>query len=110
MSRDFRHYLLQCKQRIDELLPQMLQNVGSEYADNEAQQELQTLFEASLYSVTNGGKRIRASLVYATAAALGKAPHGLDAVAAAVEMLHAYSLVHDDLPAMDDDDLRRGKA
>src|SRR5690606_2171141 len=64
MSRDFRHYLLQCKQRIDEVLPQLLQNIGSEYADNDAQQELQTLFDASLYSVTNGGKRVRASLVY----------------------------------------------
>lgn len=61
------------------------------------------------YAVTNGGKRVRPILVYATGEALGASIEQLDAPASAVEMMHAYSLVHDDLPAMDDDDLRRGK-
>ena len=56
-----------------------------------------------------GGKRLRALLVYATGEALGTAPELLDAPAVAVELIHAFSLVHDDLPAMDDDDLRRGR-
>lgn len=61
------------------------------------------------YASLNGGKRIRAALVYATAAALGVDADYLDFPACAVELIHAYSLVHDDLPCMDDDDLRRGK-
>lgn len=67
------------------------------------------LSEAMRYSVLGGGKRIRAILVYATGEALKIQSELLDPVAAAIEMLHAYSLVHDDLPCMDDDDLRRGK-
>jgi geranylgeranyl pyrophosphate synthase len=66
------------------------------------------LLEAMRYSVLGGGKRLRPILVYATGEALGAAPEALDAPAAAVELIHAYSLIHDDLPAMDDDDLRRG--
>jgi len=61
------------------------------------------------YSVLGGGKRIRPLLVYATGEALGIAIDYLDAPAAAIEMMHAFSLIHDDLPAMDDDELRRGK-
>jgi geranylgeranyl pyrophosphate synthase len=61
------------------------------------------------YSTLGGGKRIRPALVYATGEFLGVAPAALDAAAAAVEMIHVYSLIHDDLPAMDDDDLRRGR-
>jgi len=56
-----------------------------------------------------GGKRLRPYLVYATGELFGLAPINLDAPAAAVECIHAYSLIHDDLPAMDDDDLRRGQ-
>ncbi len=67
------------------------------------------LHQAMRYAVLGGGKRARPLLVYATAETLGLDPARLDAVAAAVECLHAYSLVHDDLPAMDDDDLRRGR-
>lgn len=67
------------------------------------------LQEAMLYAVTNGGKRVRPVLTYATGRALNVELDRLDVAACAVEMLHAYSLVHDDLPAMDDDDLRRGK-
>lgn len=64
---------------------------------------------AMRYSVTNGGKRVRPILAYATGKAMGIALERVDIPACSVEMLHAYSLVHDDLPAMDDDDLRRGK-
>ncbi len=64
---------------------------------------------AMIYAVTNGGKRIRPVLTYATGEALGSDLKNLDAPASAVEMVHAYSLVHDDLPAMDNDDLRRGQ-
>jgi farnesyl diphosphate synthase len=67
------------------------------------------LHAAMRYAVLGGGKRVRPVLVYATGAALGVESSRLDAAACAVEMVHAYSLVHDDLPAMDDDELRRGR-
>lgn len=67
------------------------------------------LHEAMRYAVLDGGKRARPLLVYATGEALDIPATVLDAPAAAVELIHAYSLVHDDLPAMDDDALRRGK-
>jgi geranylgeranyl pyrophosphate synthase len=67
------------------------------------------LHQALRYSVLGGGKRVRPILVYATANALGLSESDVDGAACAVEFIHAYSLVHDDLPAMDDDDLRRGK-
>lgn len=66
------------------------------------------LHEAMRYATLNGGKRIRPLLVYASGEMLGVPRHRLDAPAVAVELIHAFSLVHDDLPAMDDDDLRRG--
>jgi len=68
----------------------------------------QRLHAAMRYSVMGGGKRIRPVLVYATGAALDVPLEQLDGPAAAIELMHAFSLVHDDLPAMDDDDLRRG--
>jgi farnesyl diphosphate synthase len=67
------------------------------------------LREAMRYSVLGGGKRLRPTLVYLTGEALGAPLEQLDSPAAAVELIHVYSLVHDDLPAMDDDDLRRGR-
>lgn len=67
------------------------------------------LKEAMQYSLFNGGKRVRPIMVYAAADAIGEINSGTDHAAAAVEAIHAYSLIHDDLPAMDDDDLRRGK-
>ncbi|MFQ5609012.1 MAG: polyprenyl synthetase family protein [Woeseiaceae bacterium] len=67
------------------------------------------LHDAMRYAVFNGGKRVRPLLVYATGECIGVDEHLLDAPAAAIEFIHAFSLVHDDLPAMDDDDLRRGK-
>ncbi|NND53970.1 MAG: geranyl transferase [Gammaproteobacteria bacterium] len=68
-----------------------------------------SLHEAMRYSVLGGGKRIRPLLVYAAGVSLGANENQLDAPAAAIELMHAFSLVHDDLPAMDDDDLRRGR-
>jgi geranylgeranyl diphosphate synthase, type II len=67
------------------------------------------LEEAMRYSLLAGGKRIRPVLALATAEALGHAPDDVLALAGALEMIHTYSLIHDDLPAMDDDDLRRGQ-
>jgi farnesyl diphosphate synthase len=67
------------------------------------------LREAMQYSTLGGGKRLRPSLVYLTGESLGAPIAELDSPAAAVELIHVYSLVHDDLPAMDDDDLRRGR-
>ena len=67
------------------------------------------LHKAMRYAVLAPGKRVRPVLVYATASALGIDLKRVDGPAAAVEMIHAYSLIHDDLPAMDDDDLRRGR-
>ncbi len=69
----------------------------------------QVLHEAMRYAVLGSGKRIRPVLVYATGQALGTPTEALNGPACAVEFVHAYSLVHDDLPAMDDDDLRRGR-
>ncbi len=67
------------------------------------------LHEAMRYSVLGGGKRIRPALLFATARTLGLSEDTVEAAACAIEMMHVYSLVHDDLPAMDDDDLRRGR-
>lgn len=69
----------------------------------------QTLHSAMRYSVMGGGKRVRALLCYAAAELCGTDEPLADAAAAAVELIHAYSLVHDDMPCMDNDDLRRGK-
>ena len=67
-----------------------------------------TLESAMHYAALNGGKRVRPSLVYATGTAFNARKETMDAPACAIEFMHAYSLVHDDLPSMDDDDLRRG--
>lgn len=67
------------------------------------------LHSAMRYATLNGGKRIRAMLVYATGHLLALPSVLLDQLACSIELIHAYSLIHDDLPSMDDDDLRRGK-
>ena len=69
----------------------------------------QGLHRAMRYAVLGGGKRMRPLLVYAAGQIFGADEHAMDAPAMAVELIHAYSLVHDDLPAMDDDALRRGR-
>ncbi|MGI9225406.1 MAG: polyprenyl synthetase family protein [Woeseiaceae bacterium] len=90
------HYTGRVSKKLDAVLP-------------ESEVEPCRLHEAMRYSVFNGGKRVRPLLVYATGECLGVPESKLDAPAAAIELIHAFSLVHDDLPAMDDDDLRRGK-
>lgn len=67
------------------------------------------LHQAMRYAALDGGKRFRPALVYAAGSALGIEEAPLDRLAAAIEIIHAYSLIHDDLPSMDDDDLRRGR-
>lgn len=76
----------------------------------EQEPEFGTLRAAMHYATLLGGKRVRPFLVYATGTMLGSSESALDAPAAAIECIHAYSLVHDDLPAMDNDTLRRGKS
>ncbi|ETX10646.1 farnesyl-diphosphate synthase [Marinomonas ushuaiensis DSM 15871] len=93
---DFSQY---ARRRVDQYLTQGL----SQYAP------AAHLQEAMSYSLFNGGKRVRPMLTYAAASLFGEANELTDASAAAIESIHAYSLIHDDLPAMDDDDLRRGK-
>ncbi|MCJ8338809.1 MAG: polyprenyl synthetase family protein [Pseudomonadales bacterium] len=88
------------QRRVTEQLQQRLQH-----------QSIQSsLQQAMCYSLFNGGKRIRPALVYLVNSALEGQLTDADAAACAIEAVHSYSLVHDDLPAMDDDDLRRGKA
>lgn len=88
------------RDQVDEYLRQL------RFSDGPATEGLE---EAMLYSLLAGGKRIRPVLALATAAALGDEPASVMPLAGALEMVHSYSLIHDDLPAMDDDDLRRGK-
>jgi farnesyl diphosphate synthase len=92
-------------------LARWLQRVEArlEAALPEPSREPAALHAAMRYAVLGGGKRLRPLLVYAAGAATGADEDLLDAPAAAVELIHAFSLVHDDLPAMDDDDLRRGR-
>lgn len=75
----------------------------------DASEEPHRLHDAMRYASLGGGKRMRPLLVYACGLSCGASEHALDHAAAAVEFIHAYSLVHDDLPAMDDDSLRRGR-
>ena len=91
-------YLTTCQTRIETVLAQVLPPAGERLAD------------AMRYATLGGGKRLRAALLYATADAFAVPLDTVDAAACAVEAIHAYSLIHDDLPAMDDDDLRRGRA
>jgi len=89
-----------CRTRIDAALDNLLPGVAIHPA---------RLHTCMRYAVMNGGKRLRPLLVYAAGRTCGADDLSLDTAAAAVELIHSYSLVHDDLPAMDNDDLRRGK-
>jgi geranylgeranyl pyrophosphate synthase len=100
MNQDLKTYLSTCQARVENALSQRLPSTTVLPL---------RLHEAMRYSVLNGGKRMRPMLTYATGNVLGISPDELDAIACAVESIHVYSLIHDDLPAMDDDDLRRGK-
>ncbi|MCO6058897.1 (2E,6E)-farnesyl diphosphate synthase [Pseudomonas sp. MOB-449] len=93
-------YQTRCQQRVDTALAALFDAPLA---------PLDRLYQAMSYSVVNGGKRVRPLLVYAACEALGGDVARADGAACAVELIHAYSLVHDDLPAMDDDDLRRGQ-
>ncbi|QKN83072.1 (2E,6E)-farnesyl diphosphate synthase [Scandinavium goeteborgense] len=97
---DFSQQLQACVERANDALRQFI-----------APQPFQNtpLVEAMHYGALLGGKRLRPFLVYATGGMFNVSLSTLDAPAAAVECIHAYSLIHDDLPAMDDDDLRRGQ-
>jgi len=101
MSNALKEYLSFCQNRVERALDDRLP------AANILPQKLH---QAMRYCVLDGGKRMRPMLTYCTGKTLGIAPEALDGPACAVEFIHVYSLIHDDLPAMDDDDLRRGKA
>ncbi len=91
------------RQRTDQTLQSVVQNL--DHHNGTATR----LAEAVSYALLGAGKRVRPLLVYAAGELAGAQPEQLDAAAAAVEMVHCYSLIHDDLPAMDNDELRRGK-
>ena len=100
MSNALKEYLSFCQNRVERALMQRLPD------ENKLPQKLH---QAMRYCALDGGKRMRPLLTYCTGKTLGLAPEVLDAPACAVEFIHVYSLIHDDLPAMDDDELRRGK-
>ena len=100
MSLDIQQYLEEKQQAVDRYLDAHLPPVGTSPA---------VLHEAIRYSLLAGGKRIRPILTIAAAEAIGPPPRALLPVACAFEFIHTYSLIHDDLPAMDNDDFRRGK-
>ena len=100
MMNNFSNKLLQYQERVRHVLEKSIN------ANTIASKRLR---EAMLYSTGNGGKRLRPVLVYAVGECFGQSLEILDTVAAAVECIHCYSLIHDDLPAMDNDQLRRGK-
>jgi len=101
MSNALKDYLVSCQTRVEKALDARLPK---------ASLLPQKLHQAMRYSTLEGGKRMRPMLTYCTGKVLGLNPGILDGPACAVEFIHVYSLIHDDLPAMDDDDLRRGKA
>jgi geranylgeranyl diphosphate synthase, type II len=91
--------------------PEDLREIVDEYLDSlrfSSDEATAGLDEAMRYSLLAGGKRIRPVLALATARSIGLEPEAVLPAAAAIELIHTYSLIHDDLPAMDDDDLRRG--
>ena len=99
-AAELRRRSAEYRRRVNRALSERLPDVGA---------PPRRLHEAMRYAVLGGGKRVRAIMVYAAADAAGCPQVNPDAAACAVELVHSYSLVHDDLPAMDDDDLRRGR-
>lgn len=99
MTKLLSNYLKEKKQWVDTIMPSYIERIEAP----------EIIKESMIYSLNAGGKRLRPILLFATLHAFGKdEKQGLD-VACALEMIHTYSLIHDDLPSMDDDDLRRGK-
>ena len=88
---------------------QRIEDVLAATLSNDAMPAPTRLRDAMRYAVLGGGKRVRPLLAYSAGEAVGGDPSDVDAVAAAIELIHAYSLIHDDLPCMDDDAMRRGK-
>ncbi|WP_387488804.1 (2E,6E)-farnesyl diphosphate synthase [Photorhabdus sp. RM96S] len=99
-STQFKEQLKICQQRVNNVLISTLSSLA--FADN-------PLVHTMQHGTLLGGKRLRPFLVYAVGEMFGLSANNLDAPAAAVECIHAFSLIHDDLPAMDNDDLRRGQ-
>lgn len=99
-TKDFAETFAQYKKRVDYTLDQTIHELTHPSA---------LLRDAMLYATLNGGKRLRPLLIYAAGESLGQTAPALDFTAAAIECIHCCSLIHDDLPAMDDDALRRGK-
>ena len=96
----FQHWMLEQQSRVEKALNAILPA---------AEQRPEALHSAMRYAVMGGGKRVRPLLVYAAGELVSANPDRLDLIACAVELIHAYSLVHDDMPCMDDDSLRRGR-
>jgi geranylgeranyl diphosphate synthase type II len=96
---DLKKYIQKKSEAVNDTLAQVLQN----------SQQDETINQAMKYSLMAGGKRIRPALCLAASEAVGGNPADAMMAACAMEMIHTYSLIHDDLPAMDDDQLRRGK-
>tara|TARA_B110000444_G_scaffold258463_1_gene299474 strand:+ start:682 stop:1575 length:894 start_codon:yes stop_codon:yes gene_type:complete len=99
-NENFEEFLQYCQQRIEKKLGCVL----AEHKDSSSR-----LHETISYSVLSGGKRLRPTLAYAAAEALGGITKDTDLVSVSVEFIHTYSLIHDDLPSMDNDSLRRNK-
>lgn len=95
-SKTYENYIERVNNRLQHILDSMASPAGR-------------FNEAMAYSLFPGGKRLRPMLCYLSGHMLGLKPEALDDIAASIELIHTYSLVHDDLPAMDDDDFRRGK-
>ncbi|HYE34402.1 (2E,6E)-farnesyl diphosphate synthase [Methylocaldum sp.] len=100
LKTDLNHFMQICQARAESAL---------DFRLPAASRMPERLHQAMRYSVLGGGKRLRPLLTYATGQAVSVPWDSLDGPACAVEFIHVYSLIHDDLPAMDDDDLRRGK-
>lgn len=97
---DLEKFLISCKARVESFLEHVMPS---------AQSKPEILHQAMRYTVFNGGKRLRSALLYAIGTTTMAHPMALNYCAAAIEILHAASLIHDDLPALDNDELRRGK-
>jgi len=99
VKQSFDNFLTQCRERVEQHLELSLPSIQNDLPLNAALR----------YTTLDQGKRIRPCLVYAAAHSLGAINSDTDHIATALELIHCYSLIHDDLPAMDDDDLRRGR-
>ncbi len=109
MNKVFSLFFSNYQKYIHKTLPQSLGTAQSELASGSI--AIGDLYYASTYSIANGGKHIRPVMVHAAGLAVNASikASSVDSPACAIELIHTYSLIHDDLPAMDDDDLRRGK-